>query len=147
MGPFCFGTTLDMLTHLNSLTQICDKIYWSPGDNLWALPLKISLTSPHSLHLFSHPSPGVWIWSHGSARRATPAHCHTVKKQAFESVASVTLSAVCLCQGAGRSWAVLMEKLLLLFPLFTALMWKAPPCYSCVLPRPGRPVIVRCALS
>lgn len=47
-----------------------------------------------------------------------------------------------LCQHVGRSWAVLMEKLLLLFPLFTALMGKAlsvlqlcaamtrPPCHS-----------------
>lgn len=31
-----------------------------------------------------------------------------------------------LCQIVGSSWEVLMEKLLLLFPLFTTLMWKAP---------------------
>lgn len=77
----------------HNLTQICDTIYLSPWGNLWALPLKISFISPDGLYLFPHPSPGVWIWSHGSARRVTPDDCHTVKKQPFESVASATLSA------------------------------------------------------
>lgn len=81
--------TRDVNTFKHNLTQI----YLFPWDNLRALPLRISLPSPHSLHLFPHSSPGVWIWSHGSARRATPAHCHTVKKQPFESAASATLSA------------------------------------------------------
>lgn len=60
-------------------------------------------------------------------------HCHTVSRQPFENMVNIALSlslspypSLSLCQDVGRSWEVLMEKLLLLFPLFTTLMWKAP---------------------
>lgn len=73
---------------------------------------------------------GVRILKEGPVARV---HCHIMKKQPFESLVNITLSisphlppSFCLCQDLGRSWEVLMEKLLLPFPLFPTLMWKAP---------------------
>lgn len=78
----------------------------------------------------------LWVWGYrrqAPAHRAARVHSRIMKQQPFESLVNRTRSlspplssSFCLCQEAGRSWVVLMETLLLPFPLFATLMWKAP---------------------
>ena len=88
----------------------------------------------NTTQILSH-SFSVWIWTERPAQsraRVTVillrrSHLKTWPIQLSLSLfLALSLSLPPHCQDVGRSWEVLMEKLLLLFPLFTTLMWKAP---------------------